>query len=179
MSVERIIESVKRFPTRFAVVTGGEPMIAPDVTELTRLLHDHGFHVTIETAATVYRDVTCDLASLSPKLANSTPDQRDAGAWADRHDRGRLNLQVIQRFMDSFPYQLKFVVDAPDDLQEIDTIVNQLNNVPPENVLLMPQGRTAAELDQRSLWVTEVCRRRGFRFCPRMHIALFGNVRGR
>jgi 7-carboxy-7-deazaguanine synthase len=45
-------------------------------------------------------------------------------------------------------------------------------------VLLMPEGRTPAELDQRAPWLAEACRDRGFRFCDRLHVRLWGDRRG-
>src|SRR5450755_3186150 len=66
-----------------AVVTGGEPMIAPEIVLITERLKDHGYHITIETAGTVYAPVKCDLMSISPKLRNSTPWKREKGRWAD------------------------------------------------------------------------------------------------
>jgi 7-carboxy-7-deazaguanine synthase len=42
----------------------------------------------------------------------------------------------------------------------------------------MPEGRSAEELHARSAWLVDVCKATGFRFCQRLHIALFGNVRG-
>ena len=49
-------------------------MIAKNIHELANSLRDRGFHITIETAGTVSPDgIACDLASLSPKLAHSTP----------------------------------------------------------------------------------------------------------
>ncbi len=178
MSVTSIIEQVKTFPARYAVVTGGEPMIQPEIAELTQGLVQEGFHVTIETAATVYRTISCDLASLSPKLSNSAPGERNGGRAAAQHDKLRLQVPVIQRFMDASEHQLKFVVDRPADVEEIDQLLRQLRGVEPDNVLLMPQGRTVAELDERSGWLAEICKQRGFRFCPRLHIMLYGNVRG-
>src|SRR3954454_23507399 len=59
-------------PAPPVVITGGEPMIMPDVVDLCAVLKAHGCHVTMEPAATVYKPVIIDLASLSPKLANST-----------------------------------------------------------------------------------------------------------
>src|SRR5213080_2229338 len=38
---------------RCVVLTGGEPMIAPQVVELTERFHERGLHITIETAGTV------------------------------------------------------------------------------------------------------------------------------
>ncbi|MCH7527540.1 MAG: 7-carboxy-7-deazaguanine synthase QueE [Planctomycetes bacterium] len=177
IDVQKIVERVKSYPTRYAVLTGGEPMIQSEVTELTRSLRDAGLHITIETAATVYRDVVCDLASLSPKLSNSTPHQRAGGRHAAGHDRDRINVEVIQRFMNEFDHQLKFVVDRPPDVDEIDTLLERLSGVEADDVLLMPQGTEPAELSEKGSWVAELCKERGFRFCPRLHIMLYGNVR--
>ncbi len=77
-----ILERVAKFPGRHVVLTGGEPMIMPDLVELCGALKARDYHITIETAATVFAAVTVDLASLSPKLSNSTPTQRDGGRFA-------------------------------------------------------------------------------------------------
>jgi organic radical activating enzyme len=45
---------------RHVVLTGGEPMIMPDVADLCDALKAAGQHVTIETAATVWKDVPHD-----------------------------------------------------------------------------------------------------------------------
>ena len=81
--------------------------------------------------------------------------------------------------MKDYDYQLKFVVDHPADMDEIDALLGQLCEVEPSRVLLMPQGIDAMELSRRSPWLVEICKARGFAFCPRMHIMLYGNVRGR
>ncbi len=179
LSADQIVARVSHYATRYVVLTGGEPMIAPDVGEVTQRLTAGGHHVTIETAATVWKDVVCDLASISPKLGNSTPREREGGRWAEAHEKNRINLDTIRRFM-AFPdYQLKFVVDRPEDLGEIDTLLARIGDHDPWNVLLMPQGITQAELDERAPWLVDICKTRGFRYCPRLQITLFGNVRGR
>ncbi len=178
-AVDRIVEQVGQYPARHVVITGGEPMISPEITQLTHSFREAGYHITIETAGTVYHEVACDLASVSPKLANSTPRNREDGKFAEQHDRLRLNASVIRRFMDGFDYQLKFVVDQPADMDEIDALLGQIGEVEPSRVLLMPQGIDAVALSRRSPWVVEICKARGFAFCPRMHIMLYGDVRGR
>lgn len=179
LEVDQILERVSDFSTKFVVLTGGEPMIAPEVDTLTHRLQAAGYHVTIETAGTVWREITCDLASVSPKTGNSTPHTRDGGRWVDRHERERINIDVIRRFMNRGDYQLKFVVDTPADINEIDDLLTQLGPYDPANILLMPQGVTKEELDERSPWIINICKKRSFRFSPRMHISLFGNVRGK
>jgi 7-carboxy-7-deazaguanine synthase len=178
VSIDEILVQVAQYKCRHVVLTGGEPLIAVGVEELTQRLRAAGNHLTIETAATVWREVACDLASISPKLANSTPWQRESGRFAEAHEKNRINLDTIKRFMQFDDYQLKFVVDEAQDLSEIDELLAQLGPVEPSNVLLMPQGVTGEELASRGPWLTEICNQRGFRFCPRLHIALYGNMRG-
>jgi 7-carboxy-7-deazaguanine synthase len=177
--VHEIVRRVLEHPTRHVVLTGGEPMIMPDIVSLCESLKAHGRHVTVETAATVYKPIPLDLASLSPKLANSTPLDRAGGRFATMHERQRLNIDVIQQFIDAAPdFQLKFVLSAEGDLAEIEAILRQLQRWRPSDVLLMPEGRSQAELDSRTHWVTELCKRHGYRYCPRLHITLYGNTRG-
>ncbi len=178
LDVDTILRRVAAVGAKHVVLTGGEPMIDPDVTELTRRLGEDGYHTTLETAATVWRDVVCDLSSISPKLGNSTPRQRDNGRWADAHERNRISLDTVRRFMALGDYQLKFVVDRPEDLGEIETLLARIGNYDRSDVLLMPQGVTDEELRDKSGWIAEACKQRGFRYCPRLHISLYGNRRG-
>ncbi len=179
MTVGDIVQQARSFGARHVVVTGGEPMIDSDITELTHRLRDADHHITIETAATVWKDVVCDLASISPKLSHSTPHTRDGGRWSAAHEKARINVTTIRRFMEFPDHQLKFVVDSPSDLVEIDALLEQVGDCEPGNVMLMPQGVTAEELDSRAPMVADICKNRGFRYSPRLHIALYGNVRGK
>ena len=61
---------------------------------------------------------------------------------------------------------------------EVQEILQQLKNVKPSDVLLMPEGTDSETLDSRAGWIAEICKRTGFRFCPRLHVALYGNRRG-
>jgi 7-carboxy-7-deazaguanine synthase len=155
------------------VVTGGEPMIAPEIGELTARLRNAGMHITIETAGTIYKPVSCDLMSISPKLRNSTPE----GQWAAQHERLRLQPEVLRRLMSEYEYQLKFVVAEPSDINEVRTLLRDLG-APPARVILMPEGTDAAVLAERSRWLAEICKSENFRFTPRLHITLYGNRRG-
>ena len=177
-SVAEVLDRVAAFPTRHVVVTGGEPLIAPGIEELCAGLRERRYHVTVETAATVFKPLACDPASLSPKLANSTPHEREGGQFAAAHDRLRLQFDVIRAFLAHGDYQLKFVLDRPEDVGEVLTILRELPGVDRTKVLLMPQGVTRAELEPRGRWLSEVCKEQGFRYCPRLHIDLYGNLRG-
>jgi len=177
LGIEEIVERVRLTGSRHTVITGGEPMIAPHVVELTRMLKQEGQHITIETAGTVEQPVLCDLMSISPKLANSTPHEREEGRWAAQHERLRFQPAVLRALMDSYPYQLKFVIASPDDLPEMRHMIRDLS-AEPLNVVLMPEGTKPEVLRERSLWLTEICKNEGYRFSPRLHIDIWGDRRG-
>lgn len=173
MTVDAILGRVSQTPARYAVITGGEPMIAPGIVDLTQRLRDRGMHVTIETAGTVFADVGCDLMSVSPKLANSTPP----GQFQMRHERVRIQLEVLRRLISNFDYQLKFVIANPADVEEAADIAAQLGALP-HKTILMPEGIDPAVLQERGLWLAEICKQRQFRYGPRLHVDLYGNRRG-
>jgi len=175
--IEKIIREVEKYPARHVVITGGEPLLASELAELAAKLKAGGRHITIETAATIYRAVPCDLFSLSPKLANSTPWKRAAGKFAPRHEAQRLNFSVIQSYVDNYDYQLKFVVAQKTDFDEIKQILTGLKNVDRSRVLIMPEGTTRRTLMAKAKWLVELCKQNGYGFTPRLHIELFGDRR--
>lgn len=177
--VAQVVDRIAEFPAKHIVLTGGEPMIMPDIEPLAEAIHRLGFHITLETAATIYKPVLLDLASLSPKLSNSTPTDREGGRFADVHEKHRLNVPVIQQLIDQSPdFQLKFVVSSEQDLAEIHDLLKQVRGWSPADVLLMPEGTDVETLRDRSGWIGDICKREGFRFCPRLHVELYGNKRG-
>jgi len=180
MSLEQIIAEVKKHPANHCVITGGEPMIAKEIHELVTELKQLGKHITIETAGTVSpENIPCDLASISPKLGNSTPPEDRAGLWKERHEKTRLQHGIIREWLNQYTYQLKFVVTGETDLTEIKELLEALEYpVPPNKVLLMPEGTDAQTLDNRKDTLMEICDREGYRYCNRLHIELFGNTRG-
>ena len=173
LSLDQILDQVKAHAARHVVVTGGEPMIQPEIVPLTERLRGLGMHVTVETAGTVFQPVACDLMSISPKLSNSTPN----GECAAQHDRLRGQHEPLYQLMERYDYQLKFVVEQPNDLDEIRTLLEELR-ADHASVILMPEGTDAERLRDKSRWLAEICKEEGFRFSPRLHIDLWGDRRG-
>ena len=173
---EAVFEEVAGLECPHVVVTGGEPMLQPGVVPLTRALREQGYMVTIETAGTVDAAVAADLMSISPKLGNSTPV--DDPLWASRHESIRDAPAVIQRWIEDFDYQLKFVVDHPDDVTEVERYVERYAAVEPGRVWLMPQAVTAEQIAKRAGWIREAAESRGWRVSPRLQIELWGNRPG-
>ena len=180
-AITDLLEEARASGAPDAVLTGGEPLLHRGIEALASGLRDLGMRITIETAGTIDLAPACDLLSLSPKLSNSTPigDPRDpTGAWAARHEARRLPIGTLQNLIDSYPErQLKFVACERGDLAEIESLLAKLRNWAPDDVLLMPEGVTVPR-PESVRWIVEACIERGWRYCPRLHIQLFGNTRG-
>jgi 7-carboxy-7-deazaguanine synthase len=181
LRVEDIMEQVRSLANRHVVLTGGEPMLFDAIEALALFLDSEDYVITIETAGTVFRELPCELMSISPKLSNSRPEEALAGDWARRHEETRSNLEPLRRLVERYPFQLKFVVNPEgdhDDLGEIEQILSQLPSVPPERVVLMAEGVDSETVRRRMRALVPICRARGFRLTPRLHLDLFGNQRG-
>lgn len=183
MDVAAVLAAVEACGPRHVVVTGGEPLLAADVGPLCAALRAAGHHVTIETAGTVLPPggpPASDLMSISPKLSSSAPPADTPGDWAARHEAARRRDDVIRALVASAPdHQLKFVVETPADIEETVRWVDDLGpDIDRGRVLLMPQARTAAELQAHSAWLAGECARLGFRLAQRHHILWFGGRRG-
>lgn len=180
--LDELVDFCARGP-RHVVLTGGEPLLFPAVAPLSQRLRAAGHHVTVETAGTVWLpELACDLLSLSPKLAHSTPWQR-APRLAQRHEAARLDLGVLTRLLTAFPWQLKFVVRAAElaaDLAEIEGLLRALAVPAGERhrVLVMPECVDPAALTASYRALVGACIERGFRLGERLHIALFGHTPG-
>ncbi|MEI6712265.1 MAG: 7-carboxy-7-deazaguanine synthase QueE [Verrucomicrobiota bacterium] len=166
---------------KHVVFTGGEPMLAPELPELARRLKAEGWHITIETAGTIAPDgIVCDLASISPKLSGSTPGlDRIDQVWVKRHEETRFQPAVLKQWLQTYDFQLKFVICSPSDLDEMEALLKAVESpIPGHKVLLMPEGIDSQTLRDRSLELVEICKTRGYRFCDRLHVHLFGHTRG-
>jgi len=185
MTVDEILAEVDGYDADHVVVTGGEPLVHDAVAVLLDRLDDAGYHVTVETNGTVHRDVPIDLASVSPKLASSTPtaerDPKDDGEWADRHDDRRLDVDTLARLVEAYETQLKFVVSDEGDVRELDELVSRVRAaadvpVPDQDVLLMAEGATRERLAATRERVAELAMEYGYRFTPRLHVTLWNDA---
>lgn len=180
LSIEQILGEIKQYPARHVVLTGGEPMIAKGVHELAHEIKRLGHHLTIETAATVAPEgIACDLASLSPKLSNSLPDDRLSEGWRERHNQTRFQPAVWRAWVDYTTYQFKFVIASPNDLQEMETLLGLVEtSIPRHKILLMAEATSLERMRERAAWLSEACKTHGYRYAHRLHLELYGNQRG-
>lgn len=168
---------------RHIVITGGEPFLqAKELQGLCSLLKQDGYHLTIETNATLFDQTVADhidLFSLSPKLASSAPPF----PYSENHHKLRINVEIIQSFIDHArrnkkDFQLKFVYASDRDVIEIQSVLSQLQGWKNEDILLMPLGGDAETMRLNVRKTLEYCIRNGWRYCDRLHISLFGAKAG-
>jgi organic radical activating enzyme len=155
------------------VITGGEPLLQQDeFMKMIRVIRTEMPNCVFEVETNATRipspafAAAVDQFNISPKLAN-----------AGMPESLRLNDETLLFFSTSPKAWFKFVVSSPADLAEI-MMLQTRYEIPHHRILLMPEGRTAAELDQTAPQLAELCRDLGFRFCDRLHIRLWGDKRG-
>ncbi len=176
ITLTEAVETITKYDCKHVVITGGEPFIqVKELTELCRELDQRGHHITIETNGTIFAPVAAHLISMSPKLRNSNPPS--ANRFFQRHERGRICPDVIRQFLDRYECQVKFVVDQPADLEEVQTLQTEIS-IPAETIVLMPQGITPEELAPKQEWLVDICKEHGYRYSPRVHVDIWGDKRG-
>ncbi|WP_266076255.1 7-carboxy-7-deazaguanine synthase QueE [Haladaptatus caseinilyticus] len=187
MTLSEIIDEVESSDANHVVVTGGEPLVHDDVSHLLERLSNAGYHTTVETNGTIFTDTAIDLASISPKLASSTPtaerDPKGEGEWAERHEERRIDIDTLATFVNNYETQLKFVVTDESDMKEIKTLVADVRDaaevpIHDTDVLLMPEGATRDGLDETRERVAELAMKSGYRYTPRLHVDLWNDAPG-
>jgi len=176
--VEDVLIDIRRFRARHVVVTGGEPFLQASVVALINELVCAEKFVTVETNGTIYRPTMAQFYSISPKLSSST---FEASKNFAKHEAARSQLDQLALFV-KHPHQLKFVVNTPTDLAEIQTLLAGLRtrngSYDERNVYLMPQGVSSEQFDAKADWIVQECKLRGWNFTDRLHVRLWGHKRG-
>ncbi|WP_142860631.1 7-carboxy-7-deazaguanine synthase QueE [Salinigranum halophilum] len=191
LDIDEVVSQATEHESEHVVLTGGEPMMHDRVDSLLETLNREGYHITVETNGTVFRDVPMDLASISPKLASSTPTEErppaggdtDIGVWDERHERDRLDYDALAALVEAYDFQLKFVVTDREDMDEIESLVEELREVSTasirnEDVLLMPEGMTRERLSETRELTAELALEYGYRYTPRLHVDLWNDAPG-
>jgi 7-carboxy-7-deazaguanine synthase len=168
-----IVALVAAHPCRRVVLTGGEPLLQQEawleVIDGLRAI-DPAYVFEVETNGTRLPSPEFRAAvnqfNVSPKLANSGMEAKL-----------RVAPEVIAGFVADPRAWFKFVAVEDADMDEVLAFSREFS-VPPERILVMPEGRTAADLDRHAPAVAARCLLHGWRFCDRLHVRLWGDKRG-
>ncbi len=175
--IAEILGRVDELDVDYVVITGGEPLMSEELPELMEAFRNEGYHITLETSATDYIELECDIVSISPKLSNSYPDKDND--FYQQHIDNCLDTAVIQDYLDNYQCQLKFVVSDKEDMPEVFSVLDKLDGILADDILLMPQAKTASEYQQIAPKVAELCIDNDLSFSPRLHISLWDGQKGK
>lgn len=102
LNLDQIIAIVKKHPTQYVCLTGGEPLLQDDSFPLMRQLCDLGYTVSLETSG----DISCD--RVDPRVKKvidvKTPDSGEPG----RFNEDNLNFRDVNT-------EFKFVICSEKD----------------------------------------------------------------
>ena len=180
-TISNITDQVGRIKEKYnsvnkIVITGGEPLIQKNIDLLINELATMNFFLSLETNGTVSKPLKIDFVTISPKLKSSVPTLTK---FESIHETTRYDKEVLSFWLNNYPYQLKFVVNDESDENEISWILSDLGISDNENIYVMPQGISKQELEANSKKCINISLRRGWKFSPRAHIEVYGNVRGK
>ena len=140
------------------VVTGGEPLQDTGVQQLLVEALERWSRVEVETSGLLPPPLSHPRLAwnVSPKLPSATPRWRDT--WAH-----------VAAWIAEPRATFKLVVGDDPDPADATRLLAQ-HALPPDRVMLMPEGLTDEAVRRHAAGVAELCRRRGLRMSPRLHI---------
>lgn len=174
MSPEAVARSVKELGAQYVVLTGGEPTLQKDLSQLALFLKSQGHHITVETNATIFLAKAVpliDLWSLSPKLSSA--------------GQSYLRLPVIQTFLEGLradQQQWKFVVRDNADAVLLKDLLSRFPSFREHHLplILQPEGDTATPNYPAALeYLAEEVRdpfwsQYHVRVLPQLHVIIWG-----
>ncbi|QQL46270.1 7-carboxy-7-deazaguanine synthase QueE [Sulfuriroseicoccus oceanibius] len=167
-----LAREIASYETRRVVITGGEPLLQQEgvvalMDALRAISPEYVFEVETNGTRVPSAEVLerVNQFNVSPKLANS-----------GNKESQRIRSEAFDAFVASGKAWFKFVIAAPEDLDEVRGLVERFG-LPVARVMLMPEGRSAEAIDAHRELVIEACLREGFRFADRLHLRLFGAKR--
>jgi len=171
-SVASVIEQLDTYRhCRRLVISGGEPLVqSKGVSSLAIAYTATGGVVEVETNGTMKPPAEiADIVqwNVSPKLESSGVDLSK-----------RRSIEALQAFARTADHSFKFVIsDLDSDITEVVGLCKQAG-IDYDNVYLMPEGRTAGEVNSKLQALFEVASQLGMNVTTRLHVLAFGDRRG-
>ena len=171
ISIDDLLKRIAIYGCKNVIITGGEPLIHSEIEKLTSSLKKDSYHITVETNATIKKNIICNLLSMSPKLRHSIPDKiKDP----EKYNEKRINIDAIRFYIKNYEYQIKFVVGQDKDFDEINEILSKIGDYDKDRVLIMPLASSRNQLFKIQKKVMDMCIKRGIRYSSRLQLQIWG-----
>lgn len=179
LDVQSVLDMVLAIDCEHVVVTGGEPYMQKEVVDLIDKLVEAGRFVTVETNGSLFRETKASFPSISLKLSTSSAHPE----LGKRHEAQRLKYDSLAKYVVAHEnFQFKFVLNDQADVKEIEDIIAKLRVLTGKdinkNVWVMPQGIVTGQLDEKMKWLVDLCKQKNWKLSDRLHIRIFGHMRG-
>lgn len=168
---EEIIEKILDMEVPRVVISGGEPLMqGPNLISLCGQLKEHNIEIEIETNGTISPPAQLvpfvSMFNCSPKLEHSKVIKKK-----------RFKPEVLRTLDLTDKAVFKFVAQTIKDLDEVEDIVAEakLNH---DHVWVMPEGRSAEELNKHLSQIADEVIERGWNLTTRLQVITWGAKRG-
>lgn len=172
LTIDEILKRISIYNTKYIVITGGEPLSNENIELLIDKLKERSYHITVETNATILRNIKCDFVSMSPKLSNSNPYSEEDAKYID-YEQKRINYEAINYYIKNYKYQIKFVVSGKEDINEIREILHKIKKYDDLRVLVMPQSSSKQDLEKKQKDIINLCIINGVRYGNRLQLQVW------
>ena len=167
LSLEALWQAAARLgPAPLLVVTGGEPLQHPGISDLLEQAVARWPRVEVETSGIAPPPFAHERLAynVSPKLPSATARWEET--WAH-----------VPAWLAQPRATFKVVVGDPPDPDDACRLIAE-GRLPAERVMLMPEGLTDEAVRKHGAELAELCARHGWRLSPRLHIWMWGARRG-
>lgn len=173
VTIGEAVDQITESPIKRVVITGGEPMLQQaGIVGLIDSLReqDPNYRFEVETNGTIAPTTEMiervDQFNISPKLTNS--------GMAENKRKKPEALKVFSRLANA---NFKFVIAGEQDAYEALDYMDEFQ-LPVDNVYLMPEGRTAEDINARMDDLVELAKQVGCNVTTRMHVLIWGAKKG-
>jgi organic radical activating enzyme len=122
MSIDDILQAIAPYPTRFVVLTGGEPTLQAD-EEFVDRLHLQGYEVAMESNGTRPAPKNLDWLTVSPKRGSLPPPppkgRGESLPLTPSKGRGDLNTQQAEKIYLQQADEIKIVFESAESLNDM------------------------------------------------------------
>jgi 7-carboxy-7-deazaguanine synthase len=169
IAAEELLSRIAAMGVDRLVITGGEPLLQQ--AQLLELLEACATRWTVEIETNGTRAplpataALVDQFNVAIKLANS-----------GMAERARVRPAAIRALLDTGRAVFKFVVEEPQELDEVAGLVDRFGLEP---VWIMPQGTTPEMVVEGVRRLSDPVLDRGWNMTSRLHVLAWGSERGR
>lgn len=163
LSLDEILENVRRYPVKHICVTGGEPLAQPNCLPLLSRLCDEGYTVSLETSGALsIRDLDSRVVCV---MDLKTPDSTES----EKNDWTNIDLLKQKD-------EVKFVICSKEDYQWAKSIVEEYE-LPERCTVLFSPAQGLVKPAELADWI--LADQLSVRFQLQLHKILWNDSPGR